>query len=258
MLEQPGLYKGTIKDFAVTQTSHAKLPQFVATFLATERFDESADEWIAWDYEDQTLIGYLVLVSLDKHGQVAKCWSYEQVMEAVGWDGETYSGLAAMDLKGKVVKFQVAEDTYDGQTRMKVKQLYAEDGETGLRKLSQEDLAALDSKFKVASSKPKTAATAKPKPKPKAKKAPPKAPTAEPSSKEGPETRPVTPCTMDEAYEACLDANEALGKTAVPEKVLDDYWTTNRDKIAADTDNITLEEWGKIKNATLEDIKIPF
>ena len=251
-VDRPGLFRGEIKDYGVTLTSKAKLPQFVATFLADELYNEATEKFEEWNY-DQTITGYFVLVTTDQHGNVIKCFPYDDIMAAVGWDGVTYSGLAAMDLKGNRVQFRVGEDTYDGNTRLKVMQIAAEDADIGLRKLSGKDLTDIDAKFGVASAaKPKTAATPKKKvAAPKSKK--PKPPKATPPKAE----KPAESCTETEAYQACCDANTALTKP-VPSEVMDDYWVTNVTEIAVDTDNVTGEEWVKIRNKTLESIEIPF
>lgn len=253
-IDQPGLYRGPILDHALGETSKAGLPQFVATFRAMEVRNDATETWDDWNY-GQTIIGYFVLATLDDNGKPIKCFPRDDVMDATGWDGITYAGVAAMDVKGRIVQFRVAEDTYDGNTKMKVMKIAAENADIGLRKLSKTEIADLDIKFGIASAaKPKTAATpAKKKaaaPKSKAASKPPKAtpPKVEKSGES---------CTEDEAYQACVTANGALPKP-VPGEVLDDYWVANVQGTAADTNNVTDEEWPKIRNATLKDIDIPF
>ena len=252
-IDRPGFYRGPILDHTVQPTSKAKLPQFVAVLRAMEVYNEATETWDDWNF-DQTITGYFVLATLDNNGIPIKCFPRDEVMDATGWDGVTYAGLAAMDLKEKSVQFRVGEDTYDGNTRLKVMQIAAEDASIGLRKLSKNDLADLDAKFGIASTsaKPKTAATPKKKvAAPKSKK--PKPPKATPPKAE----KSGESCTETEAYQACCDANAALTKP-VPGEVMDDYWVTNVTEIAADTDNVTGEEWAKIRNKTLESIEIPF
>jgi hypothetical protein len=253
-IDRAGLYKGEIKDFGISVTNKAKLPQFIATFLATELFNEAEETWEDWSQYEQTITGYFVLVTLDAHGQVVKCLNYDQLVEAVGWDGETYSSLAAMDLKGKRVQFRVAEDVYEGNTTLKVNWIAAEDAQIGLRKLSEKDLTNLDAKYGAAPAKKKTAATPKNAKKASPKKAAPKPPEAS-GKVDGKST--VKPCTEDEAYQACVNANEKSANS-VPNEVLDDYWVTHVTEIAGDTDNVTDDEWPKIRDAVLGDIDIPF
>ncbi len=264
-VDQPGLYKGVITDCGVSTTRKAKLPQFVVTLLATERHSDVDDTWVEWAEYEQVIIGYFTLVFLDAQGQVAKCLNYEQIMRAVGWDGETYSGLAAMDLKGKPVQFRVVEDTYQGKVTFKVNWIDAEDAQIGLRKLSGQDLTDLDAQFRASTGKkatPKSVSKGKAKAETKVEtkvktKAAPKPPKATP--KKAPEVKPdaVETCTETQAYEACLAANAATEKP-MPEEVLDDAWVTRTDDIAADVENVTDEEWVKIRDAVLTDVTIPF
>jgi hypothetical protein len=248
-IDRVGLFKGEIKDFAVSQTRQAKLPQLVLTLLATEMYNEADGTWESWSEYEQTIVGYFVLVSLDVNGRVNKCLNYDQVMLATGWDGESYAGLSAMDLKGKTVQFRIQEDTYNNQTSLKVNWIDAEDAQVGLRKLSNKELSDLDAKFAVATPKPKPAA---------AKKAPAKAAPKPPTkTKTGTLKVNVESCTEDAAYQACVEKNESLEKP-VPQEVLDDYWVTNVQEIVKDSENVTGEEWVVVRDAVIENLEIPF
>ncbi len=262
-VDRAGTFRGVIQDFGVSVTNKAKLPQAVITFLATEFYDVAKDSWEDWKEYDQTITGYFVLVTLDASGQVVQCWAYDALIEAVGWDGETYSSLAAMDLKGKSVQFRVAEDEYEGKVTLKVNWIASLDAEIGLRKLSGKDLTDLDAKFGVASTKPKTAA--KPPKAGKKKKSgtrtqtPPKPPAASDEAEAAPPEEPavVESCTEEEAYNHCVAVNEKLDKP-VPDHVLDDYWLSATEATAADPENVTNEEWAKVRLVVLQDCNIPF
>ena len=259
-IDRTGFFRGIIKDFGVTVTRQKELPQLTVTVMATELYDEATEEWEDWSECQQVITGYFVLATVDENGIPVKCLNYDQVMLAVGWDGETYSGLAAMDLKELPIQFRVIEDTYDGNVKLKMNWIDAVDAEIGLRKLSGKALTDLDTKFPIGTPK-KTAA--KPKsakktaPAPAAKKTPPKPPKA--SKKAEPEVEEPTlePCTEDEAYNFCLEANAKLEKP-VPDKILDDYWVSHVTEIAADFDNVTDEEYAKIRVAVMCDLNIPF
>ena len=279
MFSNAGTYKGIIQDAGVSQTRNAKLPQLVVTFLATQVYDPVTEEWQDWSKYGETITGYFVLVTRDKMtDEVKRCLSYDQVMEATGWDGETYSGLAAMDLKGTEVQFRVAEEIYKDQPQMKVNWIAAIDAEMGLRKLSGQDLTNLDTQFNVpVTRKPVVAAkppvakstptTAKKKGKAKAAPKPPKAVTP-PKIQEVPEDIQIEPSTEIDAYDACAAANEAVG-SPVPEDILNSYWFDNIKKIGTDvtidektgemqTGNVTGEEWAKIRDAVLANLEVPF
>ena len=259
MIETAGLYKGEIKDFAVTKTRVAGLPQLVVNLSATECYNGATEEWEDCRVYQVTTTGYLVLVSFDKKtGQLMKCFAYDNVMEAVGWNGETYSGLAAMNLKGKRVQFRVIENVYEGKTNFKVDLIASEDAEIGLRKLSDKDLTKIDAEFRIVAAKKATPAT--PKSTKKAVAPAPAAPKPPAIPKKTAPKQTVKQCTAEEAYQACFDANEALGKTgkSVPGEILDDYWVSRTTSIAADTDNVTDEESAQIRDAVLNDLTIPF
>lgn len=266
-IDRPGLYRGPILEHNVGRTRKAGLPQFVATLQAIEVYNDITGDWENWDY-DQTITGYFVLATLNDNEIPIKCFPRDYVMDATGWDGVTYAGLEAMDVTGKPVQFRVIENTYrrEGEAqdslKMKVSLIAAENADIGLRKLSKTEVADLDIKFGIASTsaKPKTAAT------PAKKKATPKSQAPKPVAPKPPKATPpkiersaesTEPCTEEAAYQACLSANAALAKP-VPGKVMDDYWVDNVTKIAADQNNVTNEEWPKIRNATLKDIDIPF
>jgi len=266
-IEQEGLYKGIIQDYGVNMTRKAKLPQFIATFLVTQFYNGATEEWEDYSEFQLTMPGYFVLVRLNDSGNVEKCLNYDQIIAAVGWDGDTYSSLAAMELKGVEVQFRVVEEIYNDQAKMKITWIDPVDAEVGLTKLTTQALTDLDGKFGIAGSgKPQTAAkpkgaAAKKQTAPKAgKKSPPKAPKPPKAEKvEKPEEAetPSEPCDEETAYNACFDKNASMGKPC-PQEVLDKYWVERVAKIAKDQDDVTDEEWGKIRVAVLSDVEIPF
>lgn len=291
-VDRHGLFKGLIRDHAVSLTNKKKLPQFVCTLLATEWWDEVNETWMPWIDYQQAITGYFVLVHFDENGQVVRCLNYDQVMKATGWDGASFTGLATSDLKDHPVQFRVALDVFDGRTNLKVNWIDNVDAEIGLRKLSTDDLSKLDQQYGLSAPKPKPAGAPTPAPVPAPaavptaappleqemdklaapatapkKKTPPKISAPKPpkiSAPKPPESEtptvdtPPATCSMDDAWAACEAANEGLGQTAVPDEVLEDYWQSQAVKIAEDTENITQEEWAKIRDAVLDDLGIPF
>lgn len=268
-IDRIGMFKGLIKDHGVTKTRKKELPQFIATLLATHLYNEATEEWEDWNY-DQTADAYFVLVTLNEKGEVVKCLNYEQVMEATGWDGVSFSSLAAMDLKDHPIQFRVQEDTYEGNTTLKVNWIAGVDAEVGLRKLTGKDLTDLDAKFVVPSAgkpatpakpkagKPKVGKPEPPKPAEAETKAAPKPPARKAAPKSPKKEEPAAEiCTEEEAFAAIHAANAALDKPA-PDEVRDDWWTSSVDEIAADPDNVTPEEWPVIRDKTIEKISIPF
>ena len=263
-LEQTGKFKGIIKDYAVSVTNQQKLPRLVMTLQVTSLYNPSTETWESWEeYELTTITSYSVLVTLDKKTQaVVKCLNYDQVMEAVGWDGESFAGLAAMNLRDKEIQFSAEEHTYEGKTSVRVNWLAAVDAEMGLRKLDDKDLAALDAQFRVAPDKKKVAA--KPKVKAKAatapkRAAPPKPPKAAKKTAGAPDAY-TEACTEEAAFKAIFEAvaavNKKAGKEVIPDAVRDDWWLESIDEIAANSDDPTEEEYGRIRASVLGKISI--
>lgn len=250
LIDRAGLWLAKIRDFAVSTTSKQKLPQFVVDFQITHKYNDETEQWDDWTQYDETYtaLGYFVLVHENAAGEIVKCFTYDHLIDALGWDGESYASLATGNWKGKVVQIRTLEDEYNGQIRYKVQYIAAEGAEVGLRKLSADAVAALDAKFSVAGrtkAKPAKAPAKKAKP----KTAPKVTPKAE---------KPVAACTEDEAYGACVAANGALGEKASPDEIVNDYWIGAIQEIAKDTDAVTPEEWAKIRDDVLVKIDIPF
>jgi len=225
-------------------TPQQGLPQLILNLLATEMYNPQEDAWYPWADYDESITGYLLLVYLDDKNQPFRFSHYENIMAVTGWDGESFAGLDKLDLTGKIIQFEVYED---GEYGFKVKQIAAEDGVLGgLRKLDDKDLAALDRKFSTGATGKKNTPAKKPKPKP----------TRKPPSVVDAVLADVGPCTVDEAWDACVAANEGLVSGAVPEKILEDYWRSRVQEIALESDNITGAEASLIRNGVLSDLGV--
>ncbi len=270
-LEAEGRYQGIIKDHGVSKTSVKGLPQFVATFLTTHVFNDITEEWDDWSEYGLTIDAFSVLTTLNEQGVPIKCLNYDQVMEATGWDGVAYAGLAAMDLKDHPIQFRVQQDKYEDKNgvtieKMKVNWITSVDGDMGLRKVTGDKLADLDAKFGVPSNKP--AATAV-KPKAKAgKKATPKPAEVETKAAPKPPARKKSPvkvepaeeveaCTEEEAFNAVCTYNAAMSDP-VPDEIRDNYWCEAVKENAADQDNVTATEWPVIRDKAIEKVDIPY
>lgn len=256
-IDRVGKFRGPILSFGVGETSKSDekrggggYPQFIASLKADEMYDDETKDWIPWAEYDQVATGFFVLTSVDDKGIPFKCPNYDDVMNAVGWDGITYSSLAAMDLSETKVQFTIEESEFKGTTQLKPTWIKPYDAPIGIRTLDKAELSALDKKFAV--NMPKAKPISAPKKAPPKKPAPPK-----PEPKAEPEAAPIEPMTEEEAYQKCVDFNAKLNKPA-PDSVLDDYWVSRIQEIAKNENNPTPEEYGKICTAVLEDLDIPF
>ncbi len=275
-LETEARYQGLIKEHGVGKDSKKCIPQIVATLLVTHVFNDITEEWDDWSEYGLTIGAFSVLTTLNEQGVPIKCLNYDQVMEATGWDGVAYAGLAAMDLKNHPIQFRVQQDKYEDKNgvtieKMKVNWLTSVDGDMGLRKVTGDKLADLDAAFGIAGNKPAaTAAKPKARAKPKAKpKTTPKPAETETKTAPKPPARKAAPkppvkaeeereiCTEEEAYNAVHAYNAAMSEP-VPDEIRDDYWTSAVDEVAADADSVDIGEWPVIRDKTIEKLDIPF
>jgi hypothetical protein len=146
-----GNFRGTIVDAGVACTSGG-FPQLVAKLQVDEMWDEDAKEWAAWDdfgwteaeLKDRTIVSYNILF-----GKKGCTLSGDQVKKITGWEGDSFSTLAAMDLTGVKIQWRNEEDTYDGKTKVQVSWIDLYDAEPGgtVRKLDDKGIKDLDAKF---------------------------------------------------------------------------------------------------------------
>lgn len=286
-VDREGKFKGMINDWGVSQTNKSKLPQFVCTLFVTDKLGDDNETWEDWAQYAQTITAYNILMTVDKvTGEPKRCLSYDQTMAALGWDGVSFAGLAAGDWNGKAIQFTVKSESYtkdNGETETKLKVTWIDDvgAPTGLASLSAEDVVAMDLKFGVVSAKGTPATAAKKKGKKKSTTTPPttppvippvtppvtppaaSAPTAEAPTQAAaaaPPGTPMGPCTEADGYAACLSVNEAIEpkNKQLPMEVLNKHWLEAREEIALTPDQVTEDEWGRIRDDVIENITIPY
>jgi hypothetical protein len=146
-----GNFRGTIVDAGVTVTSGG-YPQLVAKVHADQMYDEEEKKWFDWDEfewdsaeaKDRAIVSYNVLF-----GKKGCTLSGDQVKKITGWEGDSFSSLAAMDLVGIKIQWRNEEDTYDGKTKVQVSWIDLYDAEPGgtVRKLDDKGIKDLDAKF---------------------------------------------------------------------------------------------------------------
>ena len=135
-LREDGVYRGTILDSAVGLTRNGAT-QFQARLLSTQRFDKIEKEWE--DFADYTVEAYLPFRS--KNGEYIP-FASKDLKSAFGFDDKPNTSLLTVldqDFNGKTVQFVVKWETWQGNTRLKVSSIRAEDAPVGFRRLSAED-----------------------------------------------------------------------------------------------------------------------
>ncbi len=146
-----GNFRGTIVDAGVSVTSGG-FPQLVAKVHADQMFDEEAKEWVDWDQFDwspaelldRAIVSYNVLF-----GKKGCTLSGDQVKKITGWEGDSFSTLAVMDLVGTKIQWRNEENTYNDKTSVQVSWIDLYDAEPGgtVRKLDDQGIKDLDAKF---------------------------------------------------------------------------------------------------------------
>ncbi len=163
-------FRGNIVEKAVGK-SKSGLPQFVVKLVATEAWDDDAQDWVDWTpYDENEITGYFILYSKKNEPTL----NATQVMVATGWDGQSFSVLDGCDLSDLVVQFRVENHTYQEKTSLQVTWIDAFDAVPGMaiKKLDATEIMALDAQYakfkpkaaKVVAKPSKAAAPAKPKP----------------------------------------------------------------------------------------------
>lgn len=225
-LDRAGAFRFKVAEHSVNTTRENEYPQWVARLVATEFFDEAGDfgtagEWVDWSEYEMEIVGYFVLFNHD-----GPLLNYEQVMKAVSWDGQAFSGLAAMDLSEAVVLGRVEMDNYGGKDKLKVQWIDEQNASVtrSLKALDSDSLKGLDSKFLGKAKAQPAKAPAKPTPaKPGATgAAKPGAATPKPTSagKPGP-SKPAaagTGSTAAPSAKGTTTAAAGSGKSSAPPK----------------------------------------
>lgn len=270
-IEREGTYRGRVIEHGMGETTNG-YPQWIARLAADQMFvqpddreafaeegyDISEDGWIDCSDWGWTITGYFCMFNNEK-----ALLSYDQVIEATGWDGSDFAGLQAMDLTEHSVQYRTGLEEYNGNESMKVKWLDAVGAPVNreLASIDEKDAKALTNKFKsmmrgkpkaapaaAPASKPKATPAAKPKAgaaKPAASKAT-KAPAAPPKPKKSAAEQPAG-MTKEQAWEHLLETS------GLDDDGLADAWIAACEQVAPDKDedDFTTEDWGSVAATVL-------
>ena len=241
-----GYYRGVVLEHAVTATKgDAPLPQLAVKMRALEAYDQNEKIWV--DFQaviECEITGYLCLFSKDG----SPIFHVADIQRVFEWDGASLHSLNDLDLEGAEVQFEVSTNVYKNKTTLQVARISEYNdvpGSGGVKKMNDDDLAALNARYgnalKKLSGGPKAASAPKPaaapatppkakaKAKPKATK-PPAAPTtaaaeaeaSAPTPEPEPETNapPAPPTAAPKAPPAAPKAApKAKAKAAAPTDV---------------------------------------
>lgn len=256
---EAGFYKGVIVATAV-DVAKSGLPKFNIKFKGTHEYVLETDSFESIDMFDIT--GFFTLIQ--NNGE--PMFHAKDIMRVLGWSGQSFSELDAMELADTEVTFRVEENEYNDKITMQVRSIDKPDATPmGLQRLDASEVKGLDTQYKNVlaglggkkapekkTRKPKPAAEPKPKESPKDKTPPKRLAVQEPIDDE-----PAKTMTMDEAWEAA----EKLGVTmkADAERVEKD-WLQAVDNVAKGVDDadVTPEQWAKIYDQFAELAECPF
>ena len=150
LITEPASYRGVVVEHAVGKTKeteeHNGLPQFVAKFRASEKWDSEEKVWIDWSSrEDSEITAYLVL--FDRHKKAI--FHAKDIQKVFEWDGVSLPGLNLLDLDNVEVQFEVVEHTYKEKTNLQVANIrgYNEEPGGSVKKLDDDELAELNATF---------------------------------------------------------------------------------------------------------------
>lgn len=229
LIDKTGYFKAEVLDSGVGVTQTSELPQFVVEVAAKEYYNGTTSEFEDCSEDEQTLTGYLVLVS--KAGK--DTLNADQMRKVTGWDGKSFAELDSMDLAGSMVLIRVDENEYEGKISMQVGWIDTPDATPGyqIKKLDKKALKSLDAKYKRKgkATPVKTAAAAK------KKSGPPKT-TKTPTGK----------CTKDDAWDFLMStemwADEVDGEP-MQESLLTQLWTDAVTEMGDNEDEFTDDDW---------------
>ena len=228
-----------------------------------------------------TIFAYLYQFRKDAEvwNKDTQLYGYEQVKNALEWDGTSYDPFATTDFVGKHVKFDTYLDEYNGKQSVKVKAVWHVSGDrpAGLQAVDPNHLKAANARLSFS----------KPAPTPKAAKAkvttkanptsvaaaetksqapavatnvsPParKAPTQAESAKAIVSTTLASPCSKIAAW---LEVSDPDSNGNADQAAVETAWTNAINAIAgADTadEDVTMAQWGEIRAATIAELLPP-
>lgn len=115
-----GRFKAAILEHGVAETGPNHLATFVCKFRLTEELVNG--EWTPVD-DDFQITGYFYL---EKKDGTLNTVTIDSLKSAFGWDGRDPFWLQDADFDGLIVQVKLTYEQYNGQTRLKVQYVDAE------------------------------------------------------------------------------------------------------------------------------------
>jgi chemotaxis protein histidine kinase CheA len=286
-IDTAGTFRAKITDHGLDTTKKG-YPQFVARFVATEKYVEDLHElehfykqgvveardedgktfdpqWVDWSAFDEGITGFLVLFNdAESFDEDSKLLNYEQLQLATGWAGDEFDSLNDGSFVDKEVLIRVDEDEYNGQVQYKVNWIDDRDSAPGreLRKADEDKVKSLQSKLKLGkkggSKAAKPAKSSKPAAKPSKSEEKPAEKEEQPAEKqeEKPKAPPKKgPPKKEKKEEAPQQEEEQTDEsTSLPTSITqDEAWEFVTANKGDNTDSAIEEAWIAACNEVGED-----
>jgi hypothetical protein len=168
-----GVYLAVITSHGHNLTREKHYPQFCANFSLEARYIDNEKDFatynvtepsfVDWTAQDEAADGYFCLFkSAEVFSEDTAIFTYKNLKDALGWDGLSFQPFEGETYVGKKVLIEIKENTYNGNTSLKVNGILPEDADPsdfrgGFSSLGIESAKALDSKLRFARPLPKAA-----------------------------------------------------------------------------------------------------
>ncbi len=264
LINREGTYRGITVSGGGARTGKSKYPQVLVQLRAMEFYDEEEDKWIDWsEYEENEMIGYLLLAGSDKTKSI---FHWESIEKVYGWDGESFNSLATIEYENVQVQFRVGygEGDYSDKLGVKSIDLYDADPTNKLTLLDEAGLTELTAQYatlfrsKKGEKKPVKLAGTPVVPGKKTETATEtQAATTPPKAKKATKKNKKT-CSQSQAWLTCQEAKAK----SVDNAKLTEIWlkTVEINAPDGDEDKVKPEMWAQIRDQVIEQVKddIPF
>ena len=140
VMTEPGIYRARIIASNVEEKDTGSV-RFGAQYEAYQY--KEGGQWHDLD-TPETIFGDVWIVKKDG---TLNDQSIKRLMEAIEWDGASFSALADTDWSGTEVQITVGEEEYEGKVRPKMQWLNHRDFEGGMKSSDATTLGSLDNRF---------------------------------------------------------------------------------------------------------------
>lgn len=134
--ETEGRYAGFLTKMALGRTTGGCV-QLMADCELRAEFDEEKNAWVPLQGAPQEIFGRIILTK--RSGEV-NGYQYGVLKGALDWDGKNIEDLQTRDFSKVKVAVHVEEDTYQGNTSLKVAFISALDWTPGVSKATGKEL----------------------------------------------------------------------------------------------------------------------